>query len=69
MNNELRNKLIGMAKEKIACEDPSHDLGHALRVLANAERIAESERADLDVIVPEALFHQDKGDRYLVPDL
>ena len=46
-----------MAKEKIPNADVSHDFEHAARVLANAERIAKSEKADLDVVIPAALFH------------
>jgi uncharacterized protein len=57
MNNKLKNKLIKIAQEKISNDDASHDLEHALRVLANAERIAKEEKADLDIIVPAALFH------------
>lgn len=60
MNNtiiELKEKLIAKAKEVISCEDPSHDVYHALRVLANAEYIAKFEGGDLEVIIPAALFH------------
>ncbi len=57
MDEELRNKLIRIAKERISDTDVSHDFEHALRVLSNAERIAEVEHGDLDVIVPAALFH------------
>ncbi|MBE0427254.1 MAG: HD domain-containing protein [Nitrospirae bacterium] len=57
MNKALREHLLKLASEKISNEDPSHDLEHALRVLANAERIAEEENADLDIIIPAALFH------------
>jgi len=57
MNKALRNQLIDLAKKRIKSDDPSHDFEHALRVLSNAERIAREERADLDIIVPAALFH------------
>lgn len=57
MNKELRHKLISLAEEKITDDDPSHDFEHALRVLANAERIHKDEDADLDILVPAALFH------------
>jgi uncharacterized protein len=57
MDKKLKDKLLGMARERITDDDPSHDFEHALRVLANAERIAKEEKADLDVIVPAALFH------------
>jgi len=70
MDAELRNKLIQIAKEKISCEDPSHDFEHALRVLSNAEHISIKEGGDLDIIIPSALFHdlivyqKDDPDRY-----
>src|SRR3989338_5003616 len=57
MNDKLKNRLISIAKEKIVNDDISHDLEHALRVLANAERICNEEGGDLDVIIPSALFH------------
>jgi len=57
MNSKLKNKLIKIAREKISNDDASHDLEHALRVLASAERIAKEEKADPDIIVPAALFH------------
>ena len=57
MDSVLRNQLIKIAQEKIPDADVSHDFEHALRVLANAERIAGEENADLDIIIPAALFH------------
>ena len=57
MDTELKNQLIKIAEEKIPDTDVSHDLEHALRVLSNAERIAEEEDGDFDIIVPAALFH------------
>lgn len=57
MDNELRGKLIRIAREKISDADVSHDFEHASRVLANSERIAKEEGADFDIIVPAALFH------------
>ena len=50
-------KLIKKARERISKQDSSHDFGHALRVLANAEYIASIEGGDLEVIIPAALFH------------
>jgi uncharacterized protein len=57
MNAVIKNQLIEIAKAKISNQDVSHDLGHALRVLLNAEKIAKEENADFDIIVPAALFH------------
>ena len=56
MNKKLRKNLIGIAKTRVR-NDLSHDFNHLYRVLKLAERIAKSENADLDVIVPAALFH------------
>jgi uncharacterized protein len=57
MNKNLREKLITIAKEKINPEDVSHDFNHAFRTLLLAEKIAKKEKADLDIVVPAALFH------------
>ena len=37
--------------------DPSHDEGHVLRVLNMARKIGETELADLEVLIPAAIFH------------
>jgi uncharacterized protein len=57
MKKELKNKLIKIARKEIPEIDVSHDFEHALRVLSNAERIAKTEKGDLDIIIPAALFH------------
>ena len=57
MDKELKQWLVVAATEAISNDDPSHDLIHALRVLALAEHLAAREGGDLDVIVPAALFH------------
>lgn len=57
MQNYLKERLIEIAKSKINDDDPSHDLNHAFRVLSTAEKIAIEEKADLDIIIPAALFH------------
>ncbi|MDO8459654.1 MAG: HD domain-containing protein [Nanoarchaeota archaeon] len=57
MDKYLEEKLISIAKERISNEDPSHDIEHSFRVLNNAKRIAFEEKADLDIIIPAALFH------------
>ncbi|EKE18540.1 MAG: hypothetical protein ACD_9C00301G0002 [uncultured bacterium] len=61
MNKKLRSELIEIAKKVIENHDPSHDFLHAFRVLLMAEKIAISENADLDIIVPSALFHDVKN--------
>ncbi|HCP09047.1 MAG TPA: phosphohydrolase [Candidatus Moranbacteria bacterium] len=57
MDKITKNRLIGIAKKNISGSDPSHDIEHALRVLALSEKIAKVEKADMDIIVPAALFH------------
>ncbi|MBI4599971.1 HD domain-containing protein [Candidatus Uhrbacteria bacterium] len=52
-----KNALIEIAKQKISGKDPSHDITHSLRVLANAEMIAKEEGGDLEILIPAALFH------------
>lgn len=37
--------------------DPSHDWQHILRVTNLAEMIGSREKADLDILIPAALFH------------
>src|SRR4051812_35736251 len=37
--------------------DPSHDLLHVKRVVRLAKAIAQSEKADLNVVVPAAYLH------------
>lgn len=37
--------------------DAAHDLAHVLRVVANAKRLAGSERARLEVVLPAAWLH------------
>ena len=58
MTDNLRDILLKLARENVAlANDPSHDMLHTLRVLANAEKIAAEEGADLDIVIPAALFH------------
>ena len=46
-NNDLKEKLIQIAKNKIHSDDVSHDFEHTCRVLLNAEKIAKREGEDL----------------------
>jgi uncharacterized protein len=57
MNTSFKNNLISIAKERQVKDDPSHDFQHILRVTNLAAKIGESVNADLDVIIPAALFH------------
>ena len=57
MNPNLESLLIKLARERAPKDDLSHDFLHVLRVLRMAKRVAKEYGADLDVIVPAALFH------------
>ncbi len=53
----LKDKLIRIAIDKMNENDPSHDINHIMRVLSISEKIAKEEGADLDIVVPAAIFH------------
>ncbi len=57
MNKELREKLLNIAQDKQTKEDPSHDFQHILRVTNMAEKIGMEEGADMEILIPAALFH------------
>lgn len=48
---------IDQARAFYADADPVHDFDHILRVLAMAERIAQAEGADLEIVRAAALLH------------
>lgn len=57
MRKFLKQKLIKLAEAKQTKTDPSHDFQHVLRVFNLAVEIGRREEADLDVLIPAALFH------------
>lgn len=57
MNNNLKKQLIEIAREKQTKNDPSHDFQHVIRVLNLALLIGKKGMADLDILIPAALFH------------
>lgn len=57
ISGRLKKFLIDIARNKMVNNDRSHDINHALRVLAISEKIAKIEVADLDILVPAAIFH------------
>src|SRR5271169_1990181 len=57
MDERLRERMVRRASPYLLKNDISHDIRHAKRVLANAEAIGLKEKADMDVLVPAALFH------------
>ncbi len=56
MNSDLKEKLFLIASQKIK-GDPSHDFEHIRRVTNLAGKIGLSVSADLDIVIPAALFH------------
>lgn len=57
MDHQMQEQLIEIVREKQAKEDPSHDFQHVFRVFNLALQIGRKEKADLDILVPAALFH------------
>src|SRR5574341_2293737 len=48
---------IEQARELYTDTDPAHDFDHILRVLRMAERLAEAEGADIEIVRTAALLH------------
>lgn len=57
MSPELKQKLFEISESRQTKDDPSHDFQHIKRVTNMAIKIAESVGADLDIVIPAALFH------------
>ena len=57
MKEDIKEILIKVARDQFKNDDNSHDINHSLRVLKNAEYIADIENADLDIVIPAAIFH------------
>jgi uncharacterized protein len=57
MKESLINKLILISKNRQVKNDPSHDFQHVQRVLNLAVEIGKKVEADLDIVIPAALFH------------
>ncbi|MDD2807474.1 MAG: HD domain-containing protein [Patescibacteria group bacterium] len=57
MNNKITSQLKKLAAERQIKTDPSHDWQHILRVTNLAELIGKQEKADRDILIPAALFH------------
>ena len=53
----LMRRLLEILGPLYEQNDPAHDLTHALRVAELAQKIANEEGGDLDVILPAALCH------------
>lgn len=50
-------RFAALLKEEHSTSDAAHDEGHVRRVVANAKKLAEAERADLAVVLPAAWLH------------
>jgi len=57
MTEALKVKLFKIAEDRQIKTDPSHDFQHIRRVLNLAIKIGKSVKADLDILIPAALFH------------
>lgn len=57
MNEESKKQLMKIARERQTKDDPSHDFQHVFRVFNLALQIGKKEKADLDILIPAALFH------------
>lgn len=57
MDEYLERELFRIAEERQVKGDPSHDFQHIRRVSFLAKKIGEHEEADLEVVMPAALFH------------
>lgn len=57
MKKEFEEKLINIAKEHMSAKDPSHDYSHVFRVYKIARVLSEKDNADMEIVIPSALFH------------
>ncbi len=54
---QLEERLLVFVEEHVSGDDVSHDVRHLRRVLGLAKRIAQDTGADLEIVIPAALFH------------
>lgn len=57
MTDSIKADLIKIAESRQIKGDPAHDFQHVRRVLNLSVKIAKSVKADLDIVIPAALFH------------
>lgn len=53
----FRAKLVVIARSQSRYADTAHDIRHTLRVLRISEKIGRVEGADLEILIPAAVFH------------
>ena len=49
--------FIEIARER-SSQDPAHDFAHVARVVKNAQRMMQKEKADAEVVIPAILLHE-----------
>jgi uncharacterized protein len=54
---EWEARFAALLKEEQSASDAAHDEGHVRRVVANARKLAETEGANLAVVLPAAWLH------------
>jgi len=54
---DWETRFSALLGEQENANDAAHDEGHVRRVVANARRLAEAERANLAIVVPAAWLH------------
>lgn len=57
MKVPLKDRLISISEGLQTKKDPSHDFQHVIRVMNLAIKIGKKVNADLEIIIPAALFH------------
>lgn len=55
--SDLETRCAAFVRERMASNDPAHDLMHIERVVANARHLAASEGVRVEIVVPAAWLH------------
>ena len=58
MTPQQTHRLVEIARGAAQTAEAAHDFGHVKRVVASARLIAETEGADINVVLPAALMHE-----------
>lgn len=53
----FKKRLVQIARSQTRFADVAHDIRHTLRVVSASEKIGKAENADLEILIPAALFH------------
>lgn len=57
MERNFEVALSEKIKNVLGCDDPAHDFSHVVRVVSAAKKMALSENANLEVVLPAAWLH------------